>query len=73
MAHVTDKDFWDKTGEIPLRNLDLIYLYQILVIFNSRFKVKDAPVYWAVHLQEKIAAYFAKFGISKMPSEHDII
>ncbi len=73
MAHVTDKHFWDKTGEIPLRNLDLIYLYQILVIFNSRFKVKESPVYWTIHLQAKIAGYFAKYGISKMPDEHDII
>ncbi|KKL24940.1 hypothetical protein LCGC14_2410320, partial [marine sediment metagenome] len=48
-------------------------LYQILLIFNSRFQVKEAPVYWAVHLQAKIAGYFAKHGISKMPSEHDII
>ena len=73
MAHVTDKHFWDKTGKVPLTNLDLIYLHQVLVIFNSHCEIKETPTFWAFNLQKQLAAYFAKYGISKMPSEHDLI
>ncbi len=73
MTHVTDNHFWDNTGKVPLTNLDLIYLFQVLLEFNSSWRNKLNPSFWAIHLQKQIAAYFAKYGISKMPDETDLI
>ena len=68
MTHVTDKHFWVNTGKVPLTNLDLIYLFQLLIEFNSSWRDELNHSSWSIHLQKELAAYFAKYGISKMPS-----